>query len=194
MADPRAQFHETYRLYGPALYRFCLVQKKNPADAEDVLQEVFVKRLTRAPAFPAAEDERRWLFRVAANQCRDEWRRSRRRDLPLESADFPALAAEELGVLEQVAALPPPQRIVLHLHYCEGYSVAEIARLLGVSASAVKMRMKRGRDALRENLEGSLGPMNLTRVRIRRCRREAALLLFVCNHRKSHLFEIIAAL
>ena len=67
-------FEQVYRTYGPSLYRFCLLQMKNPADAEDVLQEVFCKRLYRAPAFASPDHERRWLFRVALNQCRDALR------------------------------------------------------------------------------------------------------------------------
>ena len=84
-------FDRVYREYGPALYRFCLMQMKNAADAEDVMQEVFVKRLYQAPPFQTPEHERRWLFRVALNQCRDEWKRSRRTELPLEAA---AIAVE----------------------------------------------------------------------------------------------------
>ena len=79
-------FDRVYRMHGPALYRFCLMQMKNAADAEDVMQEVFVKRLYQAPPFRTPEHERRWLFRVALNQCRDEWKRGCRRELPLEAA------------------------------------------------------------------------------------------------------------
>ena len=63
--DQKALFHQTYETYGPALYRFCLLQMKNTADAEDVLQEVFLKRLYRAPVFDSPEHEKRWLYRVA---------------------------------------------------------------------------------------------------------------------------------
>ena len=153
--DCSALFHQVYEAYGEALYRFCLLQMKNPADAEDVLQEVFLKRLYRAPDFASPEHERRWLFRVALNQCRDEWKRSRRTDLPLDEAALVAVVPEEREVLEQVAALPEKLRTVIHLHYYEGYSVEEIASLLGVTVSAVKMRMKRGREALRVRLEGA---------------------------------------
>ena len=59
------------------------------------------------------------------------------------------------ALLEQVAALPEKLRTVLHLHYCEGYSQQEIASLLGITVSAVKMRMKRGREALRSSWEGA---------------------------------------
>lgn len=153
--DQTALFHQVYETYGPALYRFCLLQMKNAADAEDVMQEVLLKRLYRAPEFETAEHERRWLFRVALNQCRDEWKRSCRSDLPLEDAALVAVPPEDREVLEQVAALPEKLRTVIHLHYYEGYSLEEMAALLGVSISAVKMRMKRGRDALRIRLEGT---------------------------------------
>lgn len=153
--DKAALFHQVYETYGEALYRFCLLQMKNTADAEDVLQEVFLKRLYRAPDFASPEHERHWLFRVALNQCRDEWKRSHRKEVSLEEAALVAVPPEEREVLEQVAALPEKYRTVIHLHYYEGYSVEEIASLLGVTVSAVKMRMKRGRDALRIRLEGA---------------------------------------
>lgn len=146
-------FHQVYEAYGPALYRFCLLQMKNPADAEDIMQEVFLKRLYQAPEFQSPDHERRWLFRVALNQCRDEWKRSRRTELPLDEAVLISVPPEDREILEQVAALPEKLRTVIHLHYYEGYSLEEIASLLGVSLSAVKMRMKRGRDALRNRLE-----------------------------------------
>ena len=127
---------------------------KNPADAEDILLEVFCKRLYQAPAFSSPDHERRWLFRVALNQCRDAWKRSSRSELPLETASD-AVTPEELGLLEQVAELPEKERTVLHLHYWEGYALREIAALLGVTVPTVKMRLKRGRDALRKRWEGS---------------------------------------
>ena len=127
---------------------------KNPADAEDIVQEVVCKRLYQAPAFSSPDHERRWLFRVALNQCRDAWKRSSRSELPLETASD-AVTPEELGLLEQVAELPEKERTVLHLHYWEGYALREIAALLGVTVPTVKMRLKRGRDALRKRWEGS---------------------------------------
>ena len=148
----QALFDRVYETYGPALYRFCLLQMKNPADAEDVLQDVFVKRLYQAPKFKSPEHERNWLYQVALNLCRDQWRRSRRSELPLEAAAGVSLPPEELSLLDQVSNLPEKQRTVLHLHYYQGYNLQEIARLLGVTVPAVKMRLKRGREALRKEL------------------------------------------
>ena len=140
MDDSARRFEQAYETYGPSLYRFCLLQMKDPADAEDILQEVFCRRLYRAPDL---------------NQCRDAWKRSSRSELPLEAASA-AVTPEELGLLDHVAALPEPQRTALHLHYYEGYSLREIARLLGVTVPTVKMRLKRGRDALRATWEEHL--------------------------------------
>ena len=148
-------FHQVYAQYGPALYRFCLLQLKNAADAEDALQEVFLKRLYRAPAFDSPEHEKRWLYRVALNQCRDELRRKRRTEVPLEEAALLAMPEVDRELVRQVSALPEKLRTVIHLHYYEGYTVEELAALLGVSAGAVKMRLLRGREALRREMEGA---------------------------------------
>ena len=56
MTEAEQLFDQVYTTYGPSLYRFCLLQMKNPADAEDVLQEVFCKRLYRAPSFSSPEN------------------------------------------------------------------------------------------------------------------------------------------
>ena len=143
-------FEQVWEAYGPRLYRFCLLQMKKPADAEDVLQDVLIKRLYQAPKFKSPEHERNWLFQVARNQCRDELRRMRRTELPLEAAEHVSIPPAQLSLLEQASNLPEDQRTALHLYYYEGYQVEEIARLLNISVSSVKMRLKRGRDALRE--------------------------------------------
>ena len=141
------QFTDAAERYLDMVYRIALNWFRNPADAEDALQEVFCKRLYRAPDFASPEQERRWLFQVAANQCRDEHRRRGRRDLPLDES-LPAPAKEYLGLWEQVAALPEKHRAAIHLHYGEGYSVEETARILGATVSAVKMRLKAWKMAL----------------------------------------------
>lgn len=150
MANDEELFRQVWEAYGPSLYRFCLLQMKSQADAEDVLQDVLIKRLYQAPRFKSPEHERNWLFQVAMNLCRDEWRRSRRSELPLEAAANVPMPPAELSLLEQAADLPEKQRTALHLYYYEGYSVREIARLLGVTVPTIKMRLKRGRETLRK--------------------------------------------
>ena len=153
MTEAEQLFEQVYRTYGPSLYRFCLIQMKNPADAEDILQEVFCKRLYRAPVFASPDHERRWLFRVALNQCRDAWKRSSRSELPLEAASA-AVTPEELGLLDHVAALPESQRTVLHLHYYEGYTAKEIGEILHKNTNTVYTLLTRAREQLRTALGG----------------------------------------
>ena len=150
MTQAEELFAQVWEAYGHRLYRFCLLQMKNPADAEDVLQDVLIKRLYQAPQFKSLEHERNWLFQVAINLCRDEWRHRRRSELPLEAAANVSLPPADLSLLEQAACLSEKQRTALHLYYYEGYTVREIARLLGVTVPTIKMRLKRGREALRK--------------------------------------------
>ena len=75
--------------------------------------------------------------------------------LPILEDTLPAAPPEEREALEAVMALPEHYRLPIHLHYYEGYSVAEIAEILKLGQSAVKMRLKRGREMLKIELEGS---------------------------------------
>lgn len=150
------EFETAYDTYSAAVYRLALVCLRRPADAEDVTQEVFVRLLCRAPAFADEEHKKRWLLRVAANLCRDQLRGFwRKRVTELEDV-LPAAPAQEREALDAVMALPEQYRLPIHLHYYEGYSVAEIAGILKLGQSAVKMRLKRGRELLKPELEGAI--------------------------------------
>ena len=76
--------------YGSALFALCLVMLKNVPDAEDALQDALLRYMERAPTFDTRETERAWLFKVAANRCRDRLREARRR---------PTVTLEELAGL-----------------------------------------------------------------------------------------------
>jgi len=149
-------FEEAYDAYSGAVYRLAMVYLGRRADAEDITQEAFLRLLDRAPGFTGEEHKKRWLLQVTANLCRDQLRGFwRRRVTGLEDA-LPAAPAEELEALGAVLSLPEKYRLPIHLHYYEGYSVAEIAGILKLGQSAVKMRLKRGRELLKLELEGSI--------------------------------------
>lgn len=150
------EFETAYDTYSAAVYRLALVYLGRPADAEDVTQEVFVRLLCRAPAFTGEDHKKRWLLRVTANLCRDQLRGFwRKRVVELDEA-LPAAPAEEREAARAVMSLPEQYRLPIHLHYYEGYSVAEIAGILKLGQSAVKMRLKRGRELLKLELEGAI--------------------------------------
>lgn len=139
--------------YGDMLYRTAWLLLGNPHDVQDALQEVLLRYLEKAPAFASREHEKAWLLRVTANCCKDSLRARRRHshaDLePLREC----LPARESRHLQELYALPAKWKTVLILHYFEGYSVKEIAGILGLTENAVKKRLQRARDALRLELE-----------------------------------------
>lgn len=150
------QFETDYDAYSGAVYRLAMVYLGRPADAEDVTQEVFLRLLHRAPAFAGEDHEKRWLLQVTANLCKDQLRSFWRKRVTELEDSLPAAAPEEREALHAVAGLPEKYRLPIHLHYYEGYSVAEIAEILKLGQSAVKMRLKRGRELLKIELEGSI--------------------------------------
>jgi len=148
-------FSEKYDAYSGMVYRLGIIYLRNKADAEDVLQEAFIKLLYQAPDFPDREDEKYWLIRITVNLCKDRlksfWRRN---TVPILDMDFTDKEAEDIGLLSLVLSLPKKTKDVIYLYYYEGYNVSELSRILRISESAVKMRLKRGREHLKMELEG----------------------------------------
>ena len=136
--------------YGNNLYRICLITLKNQADAEDALQDTLVRYLQKAPRFESEEHQKAWLIRVAVNICRDMLRKRRYHQEELENIPVPQADEHQQSALDAVLTLPEQFRIPMTLHYVEGYSVAELAKLLSLTQSAVKMRLSKGRTLLRE--------------------------------------------
>ena len=143
--------------YGDMVRRLCLVHLKNPADTEDIFQNVFLKYVLSPVVFESPEHEKAWLIRVTLNACRDLVKSFfRSRTVPLEELlDQPApLSEEHREVLEAVLALPPKYRDAVYLHYYEGYTAAEIGKLLGKNTNTVYTLLTRAREQLRETLGG----------------------------------------
>ena len=136
--------------YGNNLYRICLITLKNQADAEDALQDTLVRYLQKAPRFESEEHQKAWLIRVAVNICRDMLRKRRYHQEELENIPVPQADEHQQSALDALLTLPEQFRIPMTLHYVEGYSVAELAKLLSLTQSAVKMRLSKGRTLLRE--------------------------------------------
>lgn len=147
------RFEASYSAYGATVYRLAMVYLGRPADAEDVTQEVFLRLLYKAPAFANGEHEKRWLLRVTANLCRDQLKGFWRRRMVALDQDHPLPEGPDRTLLEAILALPKTYKGPIHLHYYEGYSVAEVAEILKLSQSAVKMRLKRGRELLKLELD-----------------------------------------
>jgi len=154
--DSRTALETAYDKYADMLYRLALSHLGRREDAEDAVQDVFTKYIHTSPRFSDDEHERAWLVRVTMNRCHDMKRRGRLRchDSLDDISDVPFIAdGDENNVLKIVFTLPEKYKTTIVLHYLEGFSVEEISSMLGLSGSAVKMRLSRGREMLKNLLD-----------------------------------------
>lgn len=143
---------------GDAVYRLALCRLGGRADAEDVYQEVFLRLLRDTTDFRDDEHLKAWLLRVTVNCCNDLCRSAWfRRTAPLEAAPDAAAPAQDGNdeLWQAVRTLPDDLRIVVWLHYVEGYGTDEIAPLVGCRPATVRTRLHRARKKLRIELEGN---------------------------------------
>lgn len=160
--DPNA-FAVLVGRYGDACARFARRMLGNEVDAEDAVQESFLRAYRSLGAYRHRDKFRGWLFRIVANQCRtvlDRRRRERRWIVENDAAaaavgvDSGARRAEAADTLQRaLGELDPLFREALLLKHGEDLEYGEIAQITGASVSALKMRVKRACDALRPVLE-----------------------------------------
>lgn len=172
-AGDRSAFAKLVERYSPQVYRLALKILNDPQDAEDVLQEAFIKALRALPSFEGRSSLSTWLYRIAVNEALmmvrkrkpdhvsiDMEREDAEGDLePVEIVDWCCLpegdlmSAESRKFLDQaIQRLTPALRTVFLLRDVEGLSVRETAEALGVTEAAVKTRLLRARLKLREEL------------------------------------------
>lgn len=144
-------------LYADMVRRICLVHLKNRHDTEDVFQNVYMKYMLYEGFFENSEHEKAWFARVTINACTD-WLRylSRRKWVPLDVIDEERAVLDEpsVNLLKVILELPEKYRNVIYLHYYEGYSIVEIAGILGRKENTVYTWIARARNILREKLGG----------------------------------------
>ena len=144
-----------YERHFGMVYQICLVLMKNVPDAEDAAQTVFRKAMEQTRPFRDPEHEKAWLIVTARNECRNQlkhwWRTRRAGEEALDSLVWEQPKDRE--VWEQVAALPEPHRLVLYLHYYQGYTTGEIADMLSENPSTVRSRLVQARRKLKLKLE-----------------------------------------
>lgn len=124
-------------------------------DAEDAVQEVFLRLYTRERDFETPEHLRRWLIRVTVNLCRDTLKSPwRKRRVDLKQLPEPSFhQVEQRELYREVMALPEKYRTVLDLFYYEELSTREIGEVLGIRQSAVTTRLARAREQLKKRLK-----------------------------------------
>ena len=152
----RADYERIVRKHMDTIYRIAVSYTKNPADADDIVQQTFVKLLSRRDSFTDVEHEKRWLIRVCVNECNSFfssfWRKN------VDSMDAiskePEFTMKESSDLyEAIKQLPQKCSIVIYLFYYEGYSTKEIAEILRIREATVRTRLVRARKLLRAQLK-----------------------------------------
>lgn len=133
-------------------YNIC----KEAEDAKDVVQDTLIQYYISNKEFQDVNHLRSWLFRVLINKAKDKtksfWRKNTE---PLfeQNEQIKFETSEESDLFEMVMDLPEKYRIVIHLFYYEDLSIKEIAKMLRISESNVKVRLSRGRKILKEDLK-----------------------------------------
>ncbi len=144
--------------YQNTVYGLALARTGNRADADDVFQEVFIAYYQSGMVFRSEAHRKAWLLRTTINQSRrvtsSSWRQktvplSEREDTPVQFRE-----PEENRVWEALQSLAEDYRLPIYLFYFQELSTQEIAKVLAIRPGAVRMRLTRGRDQLREKLKG----------------------------------------
>ena len=145
--------------YQNTVYGLALARTGNRADADDVFQEVFIAYFQSGKVFRDENHRKAWLLRTTVNQARrvtaSTWRQktvplSEREDVPVQFRE-----PEENRVWEALQDLVEDYRLPIYLFYFQELSTQEIAKVLAIRPGAVRMRLTRGREQLREKLKGA---------------------------------------
>lgn len=140
--------------YSDMLLRLAMTRLASTADAQDAVQEAFLRLITAQPRFRDGEHEKAWLIRTTLQRATDICRANARRGVSLEeAAEMAAETSERPELLSAVQALPEKYSCVIHLYYYEGYSIKEIGTMLGLPGATVGTRLARGRERLKQLLK-----------------------------------------
>lgn len=155
----KEQLEYFFKTYYSLVFRVAFMELRSHADAEDVIQEVFIRLIRYNPEFEGAEHEKAWLIRTTINLCKDflksKWNQS--------TVSMDAISGEELkffkvpyvqqdDMVQNLFELPEKYRRALYLFYYEDYSIKEISDVLGIPEGTVKTNLKRGREELKRIL------------------------------------------
>ena len=144
-----------YRRHIQMVYQICLMLMKNVPDAEDATQTVFRKAMEHEGLFRDPEHEKAWLIVTARNECKNQlkhwWRTKRAGEEILQNLTWEQPSDGELWDL--ILTLPEKYRMVLYLHYYQGYTALETAEILGKNPSTIRTWLVQARWKLKEILE-----------------------------------------
>jgi RNA polymerase sigma factor (sigma-70 family) len=149
---------ELYQRHVDQVYRLCYIYLKNPVDAEDAVQSVFLKLIKSQMVFNDQGHEKAWLMVTTRNYCKDilkNWWKTRRVDLDALPEVSSWNSDEPSGkVLAKLLSLPEKYKTILYLYYFEEYSVKVISEMLERKESTIQTQLSRGRERLKIDMGG----------------------------------------
>ncbi len=143
------------RQYSNMLYRVCFLILKNEQDVRDVLQETFLKYIEKKPVFRSEDQRKLWLVKVSQNKCKEFLRFHKRHSyVPFDEMENSIMITDGLDLdtkeaLSFIWNLDHKLKSAVILYYIEGYSVREVAGILSISETAVKKRLQRAREKMK---------------------------------------------
>ncbi|UII55895.1 sigma-70 family RNA polymerase sigma factor [Cytobacillus spongiae] len=148
--------HHIVDCYSDILIRIALQNTKTLSDAEDIVQEVYIKLLKHQGDFKSEEHLKAWLIKTTYHRCNDFFRSSWFKKVVTINEYMEFLAPEEQIVMEEIFQLEGVDRTVIYLYYYEGYSIKEISSIIGKKENTISSRLQRARKKLKHILqEGS---------------------------------------
>lgn len=140
--------------YSQMLFRICYGILCNKHDAEDAVQETFLKYMTKAPLFRDSDHEKAWLIKVATNISKNMVRFNNRHAAEnLDELRHIGISDDDKDIFTLIMHLPSKYKIVLDLYYIEGYKANEIAQITNTSPVTIRKRLQYGRKMLKQELE-----------------------------------------
>ena len=151
------EFSKKYDLYKPMLYSIAYSYLKNTSDADDIVQDTFMKYLGTYKNFDTLDSEKYFLIRVciniAINLLKSKWKRDVIKDDSITDVIYSSDDSSNVDYFSFICSLPLKYKSVMVLYYWENFSVEEVAKALNISTSSVKKRLERGRNMIKDKIE-----------------------------------------
>ena len=150
--------HQIYNRHLGTVYRVCFMYMKNEYDADDMAADTFCKLMKERIIFESEEHEKAWLIRVASNLCKNHFRHWWNRMKVGKDTEeiFVEQGFDIDETMEMIMNLPDKYKTAIYLHYYEGYSAVEIAKMLQIKESTIYGHLHTGRKLLKIQLESGL--------------------------------------
>lgn len=152
------EFSKKYDLYKPMLYNIAYSYLKNTSDADDIVQDTFMKYLSTDKNFDTLDSEKYFLIRVciniAINLLKSKWKKDVIKDDSIAlNLTYNNDESSNIDYFNLICNLPSKYKSVMVLYYWEDFSVEEVAKALNISTSSVKKRLERGRNMIKDKIE-----------------------------------------